>query len=143
MLGSFEYASLSALLKRTATITQASLGSQTLRSGTVALKKLRCVIGVVYIFASVKAITVKCLICENTARKELQSLELTSVAIGNPERHVCKASHRGSKQQMRSCSQSLLLLLARATHMVVLFFTHIPFVVNHTINPTLLKLQAN
>jgi len=33
-------------------------------------------------------------------------------------------------------SQSLLLLLARATHMMVLFFTHIPFVVNHTINGT-------
>jgi len=63
-----------------------------------------------------------------------------TVAIGNPERHVLKASHRGSKQQWRSCvaislrtpvimfnrshvnigraftSQSLLLLLARATH---------------------------
>jgi len=36
-----------------------------------------------------------------------------------------------------STSQSLLLLLARATHMTVLFFTHIPFVVNHTINATL------
>jgi len=33
-------------------------------------------------------------------------------------------------------SQSLLLLLARATDMMVLFFTHIPFVVNHTINAT-------
>ena len=33
-------------------------------------------------------------------------------------------------------SQSLLLLLARATLMMVLFFTHIPFVVNHTINAT-------
>ena len=59
-----------------------------------------------------------------------------SVAIGNPERHVRKASHRGSKQQWRSCSQSLLLWLARATHMMVLFFTHITFVVNHTINAT-------
>jgi len=59
------------------------------------------------------------------------------VAIGNPERHVCKASHRGSKQQYRSFSQSLLLLLARATYIMVLFFTHIPFVVNHTINATL------
>ena len=33
-------------------------------------------------------------------------------------------------------SQSLLLLLARATDMMVLFFTYIPFVVNHTINAT-------
>ena len=32
--------------------------------------------------------------------------------------------------------QSLLLLLARATHIMVLCFTHIPFVVNHTINAT-------
>jgi len=32
--------------------------------------------------------------------------------------------------------QSLLLLLARATYIMVLFFTHIPFVVNHTINAT-------
>jgi len=29
-----------------------------------------------------------------------------------------------------------LLLLVRATYSMVLFFTHIPFVVNHTINAT-------
>jgi len=39
-----------------------------------------------------------------------------NVVIGNPERHVRKASHRGSKQQQRSCSQSLSLLLARTTN---------------------------
>jgi len=33
-------------------------------------------------------------------------------------------------------SQSLLLLLARLTYIIVLFFAHIPFVVNHTINAT-------
>jgi len=33
-------------------------------------------------------------------------------------------------------SQSLLLLLACAAHMMVLLFTHISFVVNHTINAT-------
>jgi len=33
-------------------------------------------------------------------------------------------------------SQSLLLLLARTTYTMVLFFMHIPFVVNHTINAT-------
>jgi len=33
-------------------------------------------------------------------------------------------------------SQSLLLLLARDRYIMVLFFTHIPFVVNHTINAT-------
>jgi len=32
--------------------------------------------------------------------------------------------------------QSLLLLLARATYIMVLFFMYIPFVVNHTINAT-------
>jgi len=32
--------------------------------------------------------------------------------------------------------QSLFLLLARATYIMVLFFTHILFVVNHTINAT-------
>jgi len=32
--------------------------------------------------------------------------------------------------------QSPLLLLARAACIMVLFFTHIPFVVNHTINAT-------
>jgi len=56
---------------------QAGLGSQTIRSGTVAFKTLRCVIEVAYIFASVKAITVKFLVWENTVRKKLQPLELT------------------------------------------------------------------
>jgi len=77
-LDPFESASLSALFKRTATITQAGVGSQTLRSGTVAFKTLRCAIEVAYIFASVKAITVKFLVWENTTRKELHPLELTS-----------------------------------------------------------------
>jgi len=46
------------LLKRTAAITQAGLGSQTIRSGTVAFKTLRSAIEVAYIFALLKAITV-------------------------------------------------------------------------------------
>jgi len=74
LLGSFECGSLSALLKRTAAITQAGLGSQTIRSGTVAFKTLRCVIEVAYIFASVKAVAVKFLVWENEIRKELQTL---------------------------------------------------------------------
>ena len=45
---------------------QADLGSQTIRSGTVAFKALRCVIEVAYVFASVKAITVKFLWEHNT-----------------------------------------------------------------------------
>jgi len=49
-----------------------------MRSGNVAFKTLRCVIRVAYIFASVKAITVKFLVWESTTRKEPQPLELTS-----------------------------------------------------------------
>jgi len=70
--------SLSALLKRTAAITQAGLEGQIIRSGTIAFKTLRCVIEVTYIFASVKAITGKFLVWENKTRKELKPLELTS-----------------------------------------------------------------
>jgi len=68
----------SALLKRTAAITQAGLGSQTIRYGTAAFKTLCCVIEVAYIFASLKAITVDFFVWENTTRKELQPFELTS-----------------------------------------------------------------
>jgi len=78
LLGSFESATLRALLNRTAAITQAGAGSQTIRSGIVAFKTLRCVIEVACIFASVKAITVKFFVWENPARKEIQPLELTS-----------------------------------------------------------------
>jgi len=34
----------------------------------------------------------------------------------------------------RDHARNLLLLLARATYIMVLFFAHMPFVVNHTIN---------
>jgi len=54
LLGSFERAFLSALLKRTAAITQAGLGNQTIRSETVPFEILRCAIEVVHLFASVK-----------------------------------------------------------------------------------------
>ena len=78
MLVSFECAALSALLKRTAAITQAGLGSQTIRSGTVAFKTLRSAIEVAYIFASLKVITATFFGWEKTTRKELQPFELTS-----------------------------------------------------------------
>ena len=55
--------------------------SQTLRSGTVAFKTLRCAIEVAYIFASVKAIATKFLVWEKTTRKELHPFELTSKVI--------------------------------------------------------------
>ena len=66
------------MLKRTATITQAGVGSQILRSGTGAFKTLRCAVEVGYIFVSVKEITIKFLVREKTTRKELHPLELTS-----------------------------------------------------------------
>ena len=78
MLGSFECASLRALLKCTTAIAQAGIGSRTVRSGTLAFKALRYVIEVVDIFASAKAITVKFRVWENTTCKELQPFELTS-----------------------------------------------------------------
>ena len=40
-----------------------------------------------------------------------------TVAIGNPERHVSRASHRGSKQQQSSHATITLLLLVCATYM--------------------------
>ena len=40
-----------------------------------------------------------------------------TVAIGNPERHMRKASHCGSKQQQNSHAMITLLLLVRATYM--------------------------
>jgi len=60
----------------------------------------------------------------------------SSVAIGNPERHVCKALHRDSKQQLRSCVAISLIIACSLHAYVFLFFAHIPFVVNHTINAT-------
>jgi len=62
-------ASSSVLTKRTAAIPQPGVGGQTLRSGTVAFKTLRCVIEVAYVFVSVKAINVKFLVWENTTLK--------------------------------------------------------------------------
>jgi len=100
LLGSFECTSLSALLKCTAAIKQAGLGSQTIRSGTVAFNTLLCVIEVAYIFASVKAITVKFLVWQNTTGKELQLLEFTSkvttefafnvISRGLHKEHYCR-----------------------------------------------------
>jgi len=52
------------------------------------------------------------------------------VVIGKPERQVRKASHCGSKQQYRIPDEITLLLFVRAAYIWVLFFAHIPFVVN-------------
>ena len=82
LLVSFECASLSALVKRTATITQAGLGSQTKRSETAAFKILLCVIEVAYIFDPLKAITVIffCLGEDNTQRTSTLSKVTTEFA---------------------------------------------------------------
>jgi len=65
------------VFKRTAMITQAGVGSHTLHPEplllTIALRHLSR-----YIFASVKAITVKSLAWENTTCKELHPLGLAS-----------------------------------------------------------------
>ena len=82
------------------------------------------------------------------------------VAVGKPEWHVCKALHCGSKQQqssrdaitlrVRQSSSSIVhklvsaelprhdnSIIACSCHVyVLLFFAHIPFVVNHTFNAT-------
>jgi len=74
--------SLSALVKRTATITQAGAGSQTLRSGNVAFNL--CVAPLMSrMFASVKAITVKFLVWENTTCKEHHPLSWQARQIQN------------------------------------------------------------
>ena len=85
---------------------------------------------------------------------------LSTVAIGKPERDVRKSSHCDSKQQRRSrtaitlrarwslCSivHKLILaglprhdssIIACSRHVyILLFFAHIPFVVNHAFNAT-------
>jgi len=45
-------------------------------------------------------------------------------------------SHCGSKQQESSPDEITLLLLVRATYISVLFFAHIPFVVNRAFSAT-------
>jgi len=74
----FECASVTALLKRTARITQAGLGDQTLRTGTVAFSHCVALSKSRIFLHHLKAIAVKFLVWENTLRKELHPLELTS-----------------------------------------------------------------
>jgi len=70
---------------------------------------------------------------------------LRTVAASNYRDHARNVSSRTlvikfSRSHVNICrattSLSLLLLLARASYTMVLFFTHIPFVVNHIINAT-------
>ena len=61
-------------------------------------------------------------------RDHARNLSLRSLVIAFNRSHV--------NISRATTTQSLLLLLARATYITVLFFTHIPFVVNHTINAT-------
>jgi len=69
--------------------------------------------------------------------------KLRTVAASNNRDHARNLSSRTLVNKFNrshvnigraTTSQSLLLLRARATYMMVLFFTHIPFVVNHTFN---------
>jgi len=52
--------------------------------------------------------------------------------LGKPESQVRRVSHCGSKQHERSHAVLTVLLLVRAHCICVLFFAHIPFVVNRT-----------
>jgi len=63
-------------------------------------------------------------------------LIMDCVAIGNPSGMGAKLRTVAASNNRDHAPQSFLLLLARATYTMVLFFTHIPFVVNHTINAT-------
>jgi len=56
------------------------------------------------------------------------------VAIWKPEEQVCKASHCDKKQQYRSHVVLTLSLLVRTTYIWMLFFKHILFVENHSLN---------
>ena len=59
----------------------------------------------------------------------------TVVAIGKARGACVQASHCGSKQQQRS--HAAITLAACSHHAyILLFFAHIPFVVNHTTNAT-------
>ena len=63
----------------------------------------------------------------------VDAIALHTVAA-KPERQARKASHCGSKQQRRLHAAITQLLLIHATY--ILFFAHIPFVVNRTFNAT-------
>jgi len=58
------------------------------------------------------------------------------VAIGNPSGMCAKLRTMAASSNRDHASQSLFLLLARATYIMVLVFTHTPLVVNLTINAT-------
>jgi len=54
--------------------------------------------------------------------------------MGKPRRHMCKALHCDSKQQQSShamISDDSIIIACSYHIYVVLFFTHIPFMVNH------------
>ena len=71
--------------------------------------------------------------------------KLRTVAASNNRDHARNLSSRTLANKFNrshvnigraTTSQSILLLLAHATFIMVLFFAHIPFVVNHTIKAT-------
>jgi len=61
---------------------------------------------------------------------------VSTVAIGDPSGMCAKLRILAASNNRDHTLQSLFLLLVSATYIMVLFFTHIPFVVNHTINAT-------
>jgi len=76
--------------------------------------------------------------CEGFTHCDLHNISWSQhhfVAVGNPEGHVRKASHwqQATIEIMRR-NQSII---GCACHIcILLLFAHIPFMVNHTFNPT-------
>jgi len=68
--------------------------------------------------------------------KTVVAVPSDSVAIGNPSGMCAKLRTVVASNNRDHVPQSLLLLLARATYIMVLFFTRILFVVNQAINAT-------
>jgi len=82
---------LSAMLKRTETITQAGVGSHTIRSVTIAF-----ILCVAHICASVTAITVRFRVLENTTCKGHHPRELICKVTAE---FACKSTSRGLRKE--------------------------------------------
>jgi len=64
------------------------------------------------------------------------------VAIGNPS-STCAKLHCGSKQQYRDHALQSLIIACSCHAYIFMFFVHILFMVNHTINATPLERLHN
>jgi len=76
-------------------------------------------------------------LCEGWTRHDLHILVTTPFCCDRKSRAACAQSFTPWEQATTEIMPAISLTIAHATHMMVLFFTHIPFLVNHTINATL------